>query len=374
MSKRRALRLLKGQGGIYKDPKSRYLYISYWNGWRQIRESARTEDRDEALATLQRKLGDVATGKGAGPERIRISALLRLFIEEYRVRDKGDLYQAELRVNKHLIPALGSLRAVELSSAKIKAYIEQRKLAKAANGTINRELAHLRRAFRLGYEHDPQLVYRLPILKALKENNIREGFLDQDAYFLIRDALPDDLKALFVVAYHLGMRSSELLNLRRDWVDLSEGLIYVQGRVTKTGAPKTAPIYDDMGPWLEMALTGGNAAWPTSPWLFTWTASGQQIRDFRGSWRSACTKADVPGLLFHDLRRTAVRNMIRAGVPEKTAMQISGHKTAAMLWRYNILDTRDIKDAGRKTEMYLQRQRGSNHAEVVAEPSSRKPS
>jgi integrase len=86
---------------------------------------------------------------------------------------------------------------------------------------------------------------------------------------------------------------------------------------------------------------------------------GRPIKDFRGSWEKACESAGLPGLLFHDLRRTAVRNMIRAGVPEKVAMEVSGHKTASMLWRYNIVDARDIKEAGCRTERYLREQKGT---------------
>jgi integrase len=87
--------------------------------------------------------------------------------------------------------------------------------------------------------------------------------------------------------------------------------------------------------------------------------NGRPIKDFRGSWEKACESAGLPGLLFHDLRRTAVRNMIRAGVPEKVAMEVSGHKTASMLWRYNIIDARDIKEAGRRTEQYLRDQKAA---------------
>lgn len=104
-----------------------------------------------------------------------------------------------------------------------------------------------------------------------------------------------------------------------------------------------------------MLMSRGAIESPKCPWLFS--RFGKRVRDFRSDWEQACQKAGVPGLLFHDLRRTAVRNMIRAGVPEKTAMRISGHKTASMLWRYNIQDTRDIKEAGRRTERYLQEKR-----------------
>lgn len=201
-------------------------------------------------------------------------------------------------------------------------------------------------------------MYRVPRIPKLKEDNVREGFLEPEQYRMILDCLPVAVKPVLVMAYHLGMRTGELLAIRRDWVDLTEGLIYVNGRVTKNRKPKTAPIYGDMAGWLAMLLLRGRLQSPNGKYLFIWE-DGTPIKDFRGSWESACAAAGLPGLLFHDLRRTAVRNMIRAGVPEKIAMEISGHKTASMLWRYNIVDARDIKEAGRRTERYLREQTGA---------------
>ena len=88
----------------------------------------------------------------------------------------------------------------------------------------------------------------------MKENNFREGFLEADKYHVPLDALGDHVKPVFVVAYHLGMRTGELLAFERSWIDLREGLIYVNGRVTKNGDPKTAPIYGDMETWLGATL------------------------------------------------------------------------------------------------------------------------
>jgi len=91
---------------------------------------------------------------------------------------------------------------------------------KAANATINRELAIIRRAYNLGALEDPPLIYRVPRIPKLKEDNIREGFLESREYRMILDSLPEPLKPAFVLGYHLGMRTGELLALKRDWVDL----------------------------------------------------------------------------------------------------------------------------------------------------------
>lgn len=128
-----------------------------------------------------------------------------------------------------------------------------------------------------------------------------------------------------------------------------------------------------MRTWLDMALTGCRLNSPKSKYLFVWE-DDSPIRDFRGSWEKACETARLPGLLFHDLRRTAVRNLIRAGVSEKVAMAISGHKTASMLWRYNITDTRDIREAGRRMQLYLEQLGNAQPMEKPTESSNVKPS
>ncbi len=338
------------------------LQISYWNGWRQVRESAGTTDHAEAVKTLQRKLGEIAVGKSAGAERVRISALLQLVVEDYRLHDRADLHEAEQRVNRLLKPEFGHLRAAAFTTKALNAYIARRQKEGRQNSTINRELALLRRSFRLGYEHDPQLVFRLPVIKMLPEDNVREGFLEADKYRLILAALTDEIKPVFVVAYHLGMRTGELLAIKRSWVDLEEGSDLRE-------RPRDEESQSENCSDLRRHETVARDAFEPRPNRVTevrlaLSREGKPVKDFKADWAKACESAGVPDLLFHDLRRTAVRNMIRAGVPEKVAMQIPGHKTASMLWRYNITDARDIKEAGKRTERYLEAQRGQQHAHL----------
>lgn len=129
-------------------------------------------------------------------------------------------------------------------------------------------------------------------------------------------------------------------------------------KVNRKPEPIAVPIYGDMAKFIEMQPR-------TSEYLFA--RGAKPIKDFRESWDLACQRAGLPNLLFHDLRRTAVRNLRRAGVPETVIMKITGHRTRSVFERYNITDQTDSQEAGRKAEEFLARQH-----EVVAQITSQK--
>jgi len=136
----------------------------------------------------------------------------------------------------------------------------------------------------------------------------------------------------------------ELLDIRWPQVEFEGRIIALEPDETKNREGRSVPILeDDMRELLLEAKRERDADWPDSPWVFN--RSGRQIKDFRGAWDEACKKASVPELNFHDLRRTAVRNMRRAGVPQVIRMKISGHKTDSMERRYNIVDADDLSIA-----------------------------
>ena len=94
---------------------------------------------------------------------------------------------------------------------------------------------------------------------------------------------------------------------------------------------------------------------------------GNPIREFRKAWRTACRIAVIPGRLFHDLRRSAVRDLVRSGVSQNVAMSISGHRSPSMFERYNITDDRDQRQALQQVQQYRKSRRSEmKHERVIA--------
>jgi integrase len=329
-------------------------WIKYHRNGQAFRESSHSEDYSEAEKLLKRRQGEIVTGRfgGLGPERIRMADLFGNVIEDYELHGRATLENAKIQMDKHLMPAFGKVRAAEFTTAHVTRYVAHRRREAAANATINRELAFLKRSFKLGAKSDPPKVIRVPHIQLLPEHNVREGLLDVVGYKRLLSELPDYLKVLFVVAYHTGVRSGELKKIRVAQVDLAGKEIHVSGLTTKAKEGHTLPIYGDMGPWIEMRVAERDAKFPQCPWLF-FNEDGKQIGNFRKTWTSACKRAGIPGLLFHDLRRSAVVNMDRAGVPRRVIMQITGHKTEVMFTRYRIVAAADLKQAARRMGAYL---------------------
>ncbi len=215
-------------------------------------------------------------------------------------------------------------------------------------GTVNRELGLLQRAFQLGYNQDPPPVAGVPHFPKLTEDEPRKGFLKPELYQKLLFELPEDLRLLFVIAYHVGLRRGALLRIKWSQVDLKANTIWMEGRKSnRKPEPIAVPTYGDMAKFIEMQPQ-------SSDYLFA--RGAKPIRDFRESWDLACERAGIPDLLFHDLRPTGVRKLRRAGVPEAVIMKFTGHRTRSVFERYNITDHTDTQEAGRKAEEFLARE------------------
>src|SRR5207302_9820503 len=102
-----------------------------------------------------------------------------------------------------------------------------------------------------------------------------------------------------------------------------------------------------------------SAVVPSVFYRLTLEGRAYRVGRFDKAWKTACAKAGLPveketKRRFHDLRRTTARNLNRAGVPDRIAMALMGHKTRAMYDRYNIVDEDDMREASAQMQAWIQ--------------------
>ena len=235
-----------------------------------------------------------------------------------------------------------------ITTADVNRYIKARQEAGAANASINRDLAALKRMYSLAIKAG-KLLHR-PHIPMLQENNARQGFFEREQFEAVRRHLPEHLRGLVTLAYYFGWRvTSEVLTLQWGQIDRTVGTIRLEPGTTKNKGGRTVAYHeiDELrdvieAQWqrhLELQRAGA-----ICPWVFE-HKEGQRIKSYRRSWVTACRRAGVAGRVPHDFRRTAVRNLERAGVPRKVAMSMVGHKTESVYRRYDIVTESDLHAA-----------------------------
>jgi integrase len=189
-------------------------------------------------------------------------------------------------------------------------------------------------------------------MEKIPEDNVRTGFLEIADYKKLLAELPSYLKLALVIAYHTGCRLGEVMALRWQDVNLTSKEITIRAENAKNKKHRTLPIYGEMTVALRQQRSERDEKYTGLEWVFH-DGGGNRLLTFYKAWKSGCGRAKLDGQLFHDLRRSAVRNMVRAGIPEKIAMAISGHRTRHVFDRYNIVTDKDLEAAAEQMTRYL---------------------
>jgi integrase len=249
------------------------------------------------------------------------------------------------------------MKAMRISEADIDDYILNRRNEGSSNASINRELVTIKRAFNLGIQK--KIVSDRPHISLLDEDNVRQGFFEREQLEAVLKHLRVYSQPPAQFAYITGWRKQEVLTLKWPQVDFSAGTVRLEPGTTKNREARIFPFTSELREILEGQRAKADElkrAGVITPWVFFREGKklrGRPIGNFKKNWNSACISAGLPGKIFHDFRRTAVRNLVRAGVPERVAMKMTGHKTRSIFERYNIVSEGDLKEAAERLNQFL---------------------
>ena len=356
-------------GSIYKQKNSKNFWVKDYRSGRVFRESSGSPKESVAKRLLRLREGDIERGVPITPRvgRLRFDEAAIDLVTDYKVNGKRSLAVVERRIRKHLEPFFGGRRMAAVTTADVRTYIDRRqstpielkplhwgdppRLRPVSSAEINRELTLLKRMFSLAIQAG-KLLHK-PHIPMLQEHNVRRGFFEKHQFDDVVELLPAPLRAVVTFAYITGWRiPSEVLTLQWRNVDFGAGEVRLDPGTTKNSEGRVFPMTVELRALLETQWHVTKALGQTNnriyPWVFQ--RDGEPIRSLRKAWTTACRKAGCPGRIPHDLRRTAVHNLVRAAIPERVAMQMTGHKTRSVFERYNIVSDGDLKAAAQRLD------------------------
>lgn len=332
-------------GGVYLRGRTWWLHYSHRG--QVFRESSQSESKGVATDLLRTRLAELVAGRSPALAReTTFEQLAEMLTQDYAINGRKSARDLTYRM-KPLRGHFGKLLASEISHERMVRYILARKGDGAAPATIQHELACLSKMLTLAVRN--QRLAAKPAIPTIQLRNARTGFFEPDEVERLVGCLPEPIAAVVRFAYLTGWRRSEILGL--EWRCVDASCVRLEPGTTKNGDGRVFPLTEPLRAVLAARrdhttlLERGTSR--IVPLVFTWE-DGRPIRSFRDAWLSAVARAGLPGRIFHDLRRSAVRHLVRSGVSETVAMKLSGHKTRAIFDRYNIVSAADLTEAARK--------------------------
>lgn len=335
----------RGQGGLIRYKNSAVWYGQYYDSHgRQVRRSTGETVKQRAQAVLQGWMSDSARGLKPEPETRNVSYedLREALIENYR--EKGNRSLQVFSDGSEGIFPLTKLdefftgkRASQIDSTMVSAFIRKRQADGVGNAAINNSLALLRRMFSLAVIQ--RKLQAAPHIQLLKRPTARKGFLEAADFARLRDALPAHLRPLILFLYYCGVRVGEARQIKWSQVDLDRAMIVIHEEQAKNSEPRVIPLPNEV---LRMLRAEKNKDGTV------FDATG-----LRSAWTAATKACGLDGLLIHDLRRSAIRNLMLAGAQQAEAMAISGHKTADVFRRYNIVSPEQTVNVMKRLQRHL---------------------
>lgn len=347
---------MRGDGGLYR--RGGIWYARLWENGRRHRESLDTTDPELAAKRLAalRKKRDKGTYQDPTARRITIDELLDDVLLHLEVKGAAGVKKSKSTL-KAVRDELGHLAARELDTTAIERAQARWLKQPRKPATVNRRLELLRQAYRLAARRTPPKVLAIPHIPLLKVSNARQGFLSPAQIDQLLAAVADpDLRDFIEWFAWTAMRPGEIRQLTWPMVDLHARTLNLDPRAAKIRKGRVLALE---GPLWDVIARRLQARRLDTPLVFHRTSKGvpgSPVLDYRRAFAAAVKAARLPAsLLPYDLRRSALRNMVRAKVDVTVAMKISGHRTRATFDRYNIVDEEDVREAILRTAAWAGR-------------------
>jgi integrase len=339
----------RGLGGVYRRGTIWWVYYSFRGT--PYRESSGSPVRTVALKLLKRRYAETGKGQLTGPdiEKTTLDDLLRFVEDDYKANDHKSI-QSVRSSAKRLQEFFGPALAVDLTYDRLIQYGNARRDAGRTPRTVQKELNMLKRGFNLGRKAGRAVPPPFPTITV---SNARTGFFEREDFEAVRLHLPSEIQPVVTFAYFTGWRiNSEILPLQWKQVDWTAGTVRLEPGTTKNDEGRMFPfaVLPELADVLKRQWEHTKALQRATGCLIApvFHRDGISIKDYRGAWDKACESAKVVGRIPHDLRRTAVRNLERAGVPRSVAMKLTGHKTESVYRRYAIVSEADLNEGLKK--------------------------
>jgi integrase len=346
VAKREPAQRERGTGRLYqqRDPQHPERTLQVW--WldysvdgRRYRESSKSRKRSDAVKLLKQRLGQTPEQASARAQKLTFGDLEAGIVAEYQREGRKSLGRLQAAF-AHLRESFEGWTARAITAEALQMYADER-LRAAKPATVKYELAVLRHAMK--GRLNPR-----PAFPEIEVRNARTGFFEQEEFAAVVKELPAEIKRIAVVAYYTGWRKNEILGLTWARIDFEHKVMRLDPNTTKSDKGRTFP-FGELPPLAE-ALRAQRAytdevqrkLGAVIPWVWH-REDGSRICKIDEAWKAARKRAGCPGRLFHDFRRTAVRNLVRAGVPEHWAMALTGHETPEVFRRYSITNEADLK-------------------------------
>jgi integrase len=337
-----------GNGRVFL--RGRVYHIAYCRNGYEFSETANTQDERVARKFLVKRLAEIGKPDFVGPSEKRLTlADLEAEIEaDYQRHGKRSIETAKYCL-KPVKEFFKYDKLIEVTRPRIQEYQTERLKAGMARATVNREIRYLLRGFKLLV--DGGRFSAIPRVGMLQGENVREGFLNKPEFEAVAEMLKPDVRDLVRFLYNSAWRSGEALKLEWSKVDLNDWIVRLTRKNEKTKHPRTLPLLGELREVIERRLEERR---PDCPYVFH--RDGRPIKSFRRAFKSACREAGLTGLLPHDMRRSAIRNMRKAGIGESDGMKISGHRTNSVYKRYDIVDEQDQRRTIERVQEHLKQE------------------